>query len=374
MSTRQEPIRVAEIIGRMAGGGVETVVTNYYRFIDKSKVQFDFFYFENSVDEPPADLIAMGARFYCLPSIKHVSAYCKKLRSIIRENGYSIVHAHLNTLSVIPLYCAWKEHVPIRIAHNHSVPAGKELRGVLKKFLRLFSKTFATDYAACSEAAGRWLFGNKTYDAGKVTVFANAIDYDRYKKDSEARGNIRSRYHIAPGTVVMGHVGRFTYAKNHEFLISIFNQYHKNHPESVLLLTGDGERRAEIENMIRSHHLDSCTIMTGEVHDVENYLNAMDVFVMPSRYEGLPTAAIEAQACQLPIVVSDVVPRAAAITNEIQFLPISAPVDQWNRAINISMHREIHFNSNKDNYDIHYACRILEEWYLNRLEEYSDGH
>ena len=175
MSTRQEPIRVAEIIGRMAGGGVETVVTNYYRFIDKSKVQFDFFYFENSVD---------------------VSAYCKKLRSIIRENGYSIVHAHLNTLSVIPLYCAWKEHVPIRIAHNHSVPAGKELRGVLKKFLRLFSKTFATDYAACSEAAGRWLFGNKTYDAGKVTVFANAIDYDRYKKDSVSTG--KTHLHSLP--------------------------------------------------------------------------------------------------------------------------------------------------------------------------------
>ena len=303
MSSDPKPIRVAAIIGRMAGGGVETVVTNYYRFIDKSKVQFDFFYFEDSVDEPPADLIAMGARFYCLPSIKHVSAYCRKLRSILRENRYSIVHAHLNTLSVIPLYCAWKEGVPIRIAHNHSVPSGNELRGVLKKFLRLFSKTFATDYAACSEKAGRWLFGNRTYDQGKVTIFENAIDYDRFSRNENLRNNVRSRLKIDSDTVVIGHVGRFTYAKNHAFLIDVFARYHRIHPDSVLLLVGDGELRDEVEKKTADTGLNNCSILTGEVTDVEAYLNAMDVFVMPSRYEGLGmSASLEVDQHKLQIL------------------------------------------------------------------------
>lgn len=374
MSDIQKPIRVAEIIGRMSGGGVETVVTNYYRYIDKSKVQFDFFYFEDSTDEPEQDLIDMGARFYCLPSIKRTGAYVKKLRTILRENHYSIVHAHLNTLNLIPLYCAWKENVPIRIAHNHSVPAGMEPRNVLKHFLRMFSKTFATDYAACSEKAGRWLFGNKAFDQGKVMIFANAIDFDRFHKDSKVRKDMRARYHIGPKTIVVGHVGRFTYAKNHDFLIDLFEQFHKETPDSILLLAGDGELRTQIENRIRSHNLSSCTILTGEVQNVEDYLNVMDIFVMPSRYEGLGMAAVEAQACLVPVIVSDAVPKAAAITDEMVFLPLSDSISHWILAMNASIQEEIHFNARKEIYDIHSACRIMETWYLHRLEVDCDGH
>lgn len=374
MSDIQKPIRVAEIIGRMSGGGVETVVTNYYRYIDKSKVQFDFFYFEDSTDEPEQDLIDMGARFYCLPSIKCTGAYVKKLRTILRENHYSIVHAHLNTLSLIPLYCAWKENVPIRIAHNHSVPAGMEPRNVLKHFLRMFSKTFATDYAACSEKAGRWLFGNKAFDQGKVMIFANAIDFDRFHKDSKVRKDMRARYHIGPKTIVVGHVGRFTHAKNHDFLIDLFEQFHKETPDSILLLAGDGELRTQIENRIRSHNLSSCTILTGEVQNVEDYLNIMDIFVMPSRYEGLGMAAVEAQACLVPVIVSDAVPKAAAITDEMVFLPLSDSINHWMLAMNASIQEEIHFNARKEIYDIHSACRIMETWYLHRLEVDCDGN
>lgn len=374
MSDIQKPIRVAEIIGRMSGGGVETVVTNYYRYIDKSKVQFDFFYFEDSTDEPEQDLIDMGARFYCLPSIKRTGAYVKKLRTILRENHYSIVHAHLNTLSLIPLYCAWKENVPIRIAHNHSVPAGMEPRNVLKHFLRMFSKTFATDYAACSEKAGRWLFGNKAFDQGKVMIFANAIDFDRFHKDPKVRKDMRIRYHIGPKTIVVGHVGRFTYAKNHEFLIDLFEQFHKETPDSILLLAGDGELRTQIENRIRSHNLSSCTILTGEVQNVEDYLNIMDIFVMPSRYEGLGMAAVEAQACLVPVIVSDAVPKSAAITDEMVFLPLSDSISHWILAMNTSIQEEIHFNARKEIYDIHSACRIMETWYLHRLEVDCDEH
>ena len=164
-----EPIRVAQIMGKLWAGGVEMVVFNYYRAIDKSKIQFDFYYDADSTVEPPEDLIAMGARFIRIPPYQHLPEYLKVLKKHFKDNNYAIVHSHINTLSVFPLYMAWKCNIPIRIAHNHSVPGGENIKRTgLKYILRVFSRVFPTDYVACSEKAGRWLFGNKNFDKGRV--------------------------------------------------------------------------------------------------------------------------------------------------------------------------------------------------------------
>ncbi len=164
-----KPVRIAQIMGKLWAGGVEMVVFNYYREIDKSKIQFDFFYDEDSTVEPSQELISMGARFYKLPPYQRLSEYLKVLRKYLKENKYIIIHSHINTLSIFPLFVAWLENIPIRIAHNHSVPGGNEFtRNIIKKMLKFFSKVFSTDYFACSEKAGRWMFGNKTFEEGNA--------------------------------------------------------------------------------------------------------------------------------------------------------------------------------------------------------------
>lgn len=221
MKQKDEPIRVAQIMGKLWAGGVEMVVFNYYRAIDKSKIQFDFYYDADSTVEPPQDLIDTGARFYKIPPYQKLPQYIRELKKHLKENQYLIVHSHLNTLSVFPLFVAWMCRVPVRVAHNHSVPSGKELkRDALKYFLRIFGRVFPTDYFACSEKAGRWMFGNRNYDAGKVVVIKNATDFERFRADEETIEKLKKQLGLNDKFVI-GHIGRFTFAKNHEFLLDV---------------------------------------------------------------------------------------------------------------------------------------------------------
>lgn len=224
MKQKDEPIRVAQIMGKLWAGGVEMVVFNYYRAIDKSKIQFDFYYDADSTVEPPQDLIDMGARFYKIPPYQKLPQYIRELKKHLKENQYLIVHSHLNTLSVFPLFVAWMCRVPVRVAHNHSVPSGKELkRDALKYFLRIFGRVFPTDYFACSEKAGRWMFGNRNYDAGKVVVIKNATDFERFRVGEEIIEKLKKQLGLNDKFVI-GHIGRFTFAKNHEFLLDVFKK------------------------------------------------------------------------------------------------------------------------------------------------------
>lgn len=217
----QEPIKVAQIMGKLWAGGVEMVVFNYYRAIDKSKIQFDFYYDADSTVEPPQELINMGARFIKIPPYQQLPSYLKTLKKYFRENNYQIVHSHINTLSIFPLYMAWRCRVPVRIAHNHSVPGGNEFkRNALKYFLRFFSKMFSTDYFACSEKAGRWMFGEKDFNDGKVFVVKNAIDFNRFRPSFDAINEKRKNLGLV-GKYVIGCIGRFTFAKIISFLLKL---------------------------------------------------------------------------------------------------------------------------------------------------------
>lgn len=363
-----KPIRVAQIIGKMWAGGVEAVVFNYYRNIDHSKVQFDFFYDADSTVDPPQDLIDMGTRFYKLSPYQQLPQYIKKLRRLLRENQYKIVHSHLNTLSVFPLYAAWREKVPVRIAHNHSVPGGNEFkRNTAKNVLRRMSKIFPTDYFACSEKAGRWLFGDKTFGAGKVTVIKNAIDYDRFHPDKEVRTKLRNKYSIGD-KIVVGHVGRFTFAKNHDLLISVFAKYHQYNPKSVLMLVGDGELRNQIEGKIKALGIENDCILVGKTNRTECYYQTMDVVVMPSFFEGLGIAAVEAQACKVPIVLSDAIPEEAIISDGTRYVSIGAAENSWVEAIFKCQNAKVEYNDNYINYDIKVAGKVLTEWYRKKIK------
>ena len=226
----------------------------------------------------------------------------------------------MNAVSVLTLKAAKKAGIKVRIAHSHSTSNYREfMKTIIKNILRPFSKVYATDYFACSEKAGRWLFGNKTFNEGKVTIIPNAIDIEKFKFDEIKRKEIRKNYNINDNDFVIGHVGRFVKQKNHKFLIKLFYEVKKERPYSKLLLIGDGPLRSKIETMVNKLNLQDSVIFCGVQEHTEWYYNAMDCFVLPSLYEGLPVVGVEAQANGLPCFFSKNMTREVMILQNAQF-------------------------------------------------------
>ena len=325
-----KPIRIAHIIGKWVGGGVEAVVMNYYRHIDRTKIQFDFICDNDSTNIPYDEIKSLGGKVILIPPYQKVVKYHKELKKILKEGNYHIVHSHINTLSVFSLYAAKCAGVPVRIAHSHSTTNKKEWKkNLLKQVLRPFSKLFATNYMACSELAGRWLFGDKVYNQGKVYVLNNAIDLDKFAYNEEIRKNKRKEFDIKDDTLVIGHIGRFVEQKNHRFLIDIFNEIHKNNSNSVLLLVGQGPLEDEIKEKVKTLGLTDSVIFAGQRTDANELYSAMDVFVLPSLYEGLGMVAIEAQVAGLPCILSTEVPKEAIISIQTKSVDLNEPVSKW---------------------------------------------
>lgn len=279
MKKKEEPIRIAQIVGKWLGGGVEAVVMNYYRHLDHDKIQFDFICDDDSTNIPYDEIEKLGGKVILIPPYQKVFKYQKELRRVLRDGKYKIVHSHINTLSVFPLYAAKKVGVPVRIAHSHSTTNKKEWKkNLLKQVLRPFSKKYATNYMCCSELAGRWLFGDKTYDEGKVYLLNNAIDLDKFKYDKKIKDKKRKELGIKEDTIVIGHIGRFVAQKNHTFLIDIFNQFHKKEKNSILLLAGQGPLQEEIKNKVRELGLNDSVRFLGQRNDANELYQVFDVF------------------------------------------------------------------------------------------------
>lgn len=319
---QKKPIIVAQIMGKWVGGGVESVIMNYYRHLDHSKIQFDFICDEDSTRIPYDEIKKLGGRVFLVPRYQNLPKYLKALEKLFKENQYRIVHSNINTLSVFPLYAAKKACVPIRISHSHSTSNPKEWkRNLIKNILRPFSKRYATDYFACSELAGRYLFGNKTFNRGEVKIIHNAIDIDKFKFDEVARKKLRKELGIKDSTIVIGHVGRFVQQKNHTFLVDVFNEYHKKNPDSKLLLVGSGPLEDEIKKKVERLGFKDSVLFLGQRDDINKLYSVMDVFCLPSLYEGLPVVGVESQAAGLPIIFSNGVSHEAIISKNAKIVP-----------------------------------------------------
>lgn len=330
-----QPIRIAQVIGKWVGGGVEAVVMNYYRHIDRNKIQFDFICDNDSTNIPYEEIEKLGGKVILVPPYQKIIAYHKEVKRIFKENNYKIVHSHINTLSVFPLYTAKCAGVPVRIAHSHSTTNKKEWKkNLLKQVLRPFSKVFATHYFACSELAGRWLFGNKEYDKGNVFLLNNAIDVDKFKYDEKARKEIRKELKIKEDTVVIGHIGRFVAQKNHTFLIDIFNEYHKLNSNSLLLLVGQGPLEEEIKEKVKELGLEESVKFLGQRNDANRLYQAFDLFLLPSLYEGLPVVGVEAQASGLLCILSESMTRETKVLNSTKFISLEKSDKEWAKIIN----------------------------------------
>jgi len=320
---QKKPIIVAQVMGKWLGNGVESVIMNYYRHLDHSKVQFDFICDEDSTRIPYDEIKKLGGRVFLVPKYQNLPKYLKALEKLFKDNKYRIVHSNISTLSVFPLYAAKKAGVPFRISHSHSTSNPKEWkRNLIKNILRPFSKRYATDYFACSELAGRYLFGNKSFDQGKVKIIHNAIDIDKFKFDEVARKKLRKEFGIKDSTIVVGHVGRFVQQKNHTFLVDVFKGYHKKNPDSKLLLVGSGPLEDEIKKKVERLDLKDSVLFLGQRDDINKLYSVMDVFCLPSLYEGLPVVGVEAQAAGLPTIFSNRISKEVIVSSYAKIVSI----------------------------------------------------
>ncbi len=371
MEYELEPIRIAQIIGKWVGGGVESVVMNYYRHIDKNKVQFDFICDSDSTEIPYEEIESMGGNVILIPPYQRVIKYHKELKRVLKEGKYKIVHSHINTLSVFSLFAAKCAGVPVRIAHSHSTTNQKEKsKNLIKQVLRPFSKLFATDYMCCSELAGRWLFGDREYDKGKVYLLNNAIDIEKFKYNEQMRKRKREELGIRDSTLVLGHVGRFVDQKNHMFLIDIFSQVHKKNEDAILLLIGQGPLQNQIKDKVKSLKLEESVKFLGQRNDVDELYQTFDIFLLPSLYEGLGMVLIEAQCAGCYCIASTEVPKIAKVTNNLDFIKLEDASELWGinavKGLNKVNRKECIKSIKEFGYDIKEENKKLENYYLYR--------
>lgn len=372
-----EPIRVLQVIGIVAGGGVESVIMNYYDHIDHTKVQFDFIVHNDNKIDITDKVEKMGGRVYKVtPYYKNPIAFMWDIYKVIIKGHYQIVHSNMNTLSAFPLFAAWLAGVPVRILHNHSTSSpGETKRNMMKFILRPFAKLFANRYFACSYLAGEWMYGKKMMDSGKVIIINNAIDLKKYAFDPEKRKALRKELGLK-NEFVVGHVGRFMFQKNHDFLIDVFAEVLKKCPQAMLLLIGDGPLKSKIENKVKLLGIESHVKFLGLRKDVQNLYNVMDLFVLPSHYEGLPVVGVEAQVNGLPLLVSDCVTQEMQKTSIVTYESLSNGSKVWSEQVltlqqkyaNGKLHENTYEEMQRAGFDIIKEAKKLEEIELQEME------
>ena len=369
---RKKPIRVLQIIGDVVGGGVEQVILNYYRHIDRNEVQFDFILHNGALKSYVDNIESLGGKVYKITPYKSNPVKTVLEMYKIMKGNYQIVHSNMNALSVFPLFAAYLAGVPVRILHNHSTDTKAEpLRTFVKHLLRPFARLFANEYWACSKLAGEWMYGKQAVADGKVTIINNAIDLKQFAFDEAKRNKLRKELGLQD-CFVIGHVGRFMKQKNHDFLVDIFAEIVKEQDDVKLLLIGDGPLREQIENKVKTLGLDEKVIFTGVRSDVADLYNAMDVFVLPSFYEGLPVVGVEVQANGLPFLCSSNVTREILISDRIELLKLEDGVKAWAEKILAFVNKKRIMASkdiSKSGFDIEVEAKKLGERYRKLAEK-----
>ncbi|MCL2700341.1 MAG: glycosyltransferase family 1 protein [Phycisphaerae bacterium] len=310
--------RVLHMVGSLGWHGVEAVVMNYYRHIDRTKIQFDFISCSPKPQRFDDEIERLGGKIYRLPGrSRRPLRYYAQLKSLLKAHPeYRVFHAHGNSASmVMDLHAAKAAKVPVRIGHSHNTSCFVKWQHYLFK---PFLNGACTHRFACSAEAGRWLFGKRD----DVTVLKNAINLHTFRCDVASRNDIRGSLSITDDTRVLGHVGGLSSNKNHTFLLDIFKEFLRDDARAVLLLVGGGPLKDELTDKARRLGIADSVIFYGKTDTPEKLFSAFDAFVLPSLYEGLGMVVVEAAASGLPCLVSDVVPQEVNVADTIRFLPL----------------------------------------------------
>lgn len=306
-------------------GGKEAYIINIFRAFNKNRYAFTFVAYDEKIAYQE-ELEVSGAEIINIPSRKNgVLKYRRALREEFQRKKYDVVWANKTTLSSCEIFdIAKKSGVPLRIVHSHSsANMGGKFTFVMHCINKLFIRRWANEFFACSDTSAKWFFGNRPCQQIK-----NGIDVGKFRFNPRVREQIRSELGIH-NEIIVGHIGRFGIEKNHKKLIRIFDEIHKQNKNTMLVLCGDGEERQNIETQINTLNLQDSVLLLGVVNNVNEILQAIDVIVMPSLFEGMPFALLEAQASGLRCFVSDTVSQESNILERNVFLSLNECDSEW---------------------------------------------
>lgn len=359
-------IRVLQVIRSMNIGGAETFIMNVYRNIDRNNIQFDFLVSaEGKYDD---EIKKLGGKIYKIPYITEVGQfkYVKELKKFFKEHQeYTIIHSHIDQVSGIILETARKCNIQTRISHSHSTSNNNNFIGkVYKKYLQSKINKNATIKLACGKDAAKWLYKNEASNA--ITV-NNGIDIEKFKYNEVHRAEIRENLGISENEKVIGHIGSFLKVKNHDFIIDIFDEFIKKHPQTTLVLVGDGILKKEIEDKVKKLEIGNKVKFLGIRNDVYKIYSAFDMLLFPSFFEGLSTVMIEAQYNGLKILTSTSIDKNTNISSNITFEDLNANIESWIKDIEkIDFQRdfEVEKHIKNDEYNIKNVAKLMQNIYL----------
>ena len=370
-------IRVLHSVSNMDRAGIETMLMNYYRSIDREKIQFDFLCNKKKIGAYDEEIKKLGGNVYYSPGFNPIKIfeYIKLLKKIKEDNpDIKIIHAHNAALSAYTLYCAKKAGFDIRIVHSHStkIPSTKkikifDLKWIYKKILKKFVTRNSTYNIACGTDAGIFLFKNKKFE-----IINNSIIVHNFKFNDSIRCKIRNKYAISNNEIVIGHIGRFNIVKNHTFIIDLFNELYKYDKKNYkLMLIGDGELKKSIINKVEKLNLVDNVFFVDSCPNANEYYNAMDIFVLPSKFEGIPVVGIEAQISGLKCIFSNKISQESKISECVKFLPIdnNNSIDNWKKEIiNLknSDRKKVDYSLFQD-YNVEQSVNKLEKIYNEQI-------
>lgn len=359
-------IRVLQVIGSLNSGGSQSLMMNIYKHIDRTKIQFDFV-----IDRPNETFYAneiekLGGKIYILPQYKlynHFS-YKKEWNKFFKEHPeYKIVHGHVRSTASIYLKIA-KKYGLKTIAHSHSTSSGKGIKAIVKNILQKKIRKVADYFMGCSKEANIWLFGKKIANSNNCVILKNGIDIEKFKYNPKIREEMRKKLKINDNDILIGHIARFVKSKNHFFTLEVFKKIYNLNSNYKLLLIGDGELKERIIEKYRNNEFIQNVIIIDVVPNVNEYMQATDIVILPSLYEGLGIVLVEAQVSGNKCLASNSVPKEAKITDNIKFLELNN--DIWvNEVLKIGNDYDRQCEILDKSYDIKHSTRILTELYLS---------
>ena len=365
-------IRVAIIAGVLHSGGKRNLIMEYYRHIDKTKVQYDFICDSDSNGIPKEEIEKLGGKVYLVPPYKHIFSHLKATYKILKDNHYQVMHAFDNTLNVFPLFVGKLAGVKVRISESISKGDKNEAKTKIKLVLRRFSHWFATDFMANSIDCGVWQFGKKTYDEGKISIFKTVINADANAFDKVLRDETRKKFGWED-KVIYGFIGRYVEQKNPLFLIDIFNSIAKKQPNAKLVMIGFGELETAMHEKIKEYGLQDRVEDLGRRDDIKQFYNAFDAFLLPSLYEGMPVVGIEAQCAGLPIFFSKNITEETTASELAHYIGLNESPEVWADTIinvvnaNLGKRRSYAEEVKKNGFDSHSEAMRMMKFYLDKL-------
>lgn len=367
-------IKVLHCVSNMDRAGIETMLMNYYRNINKDEIQFYFLCNKKKPGAYDEEIKRLGGKIFHSPGLNTLKAieYHKVVKNIIKENNIDIVHVHNGAFGLQALIAAKAAGVNVRISHAHGTKIDRNFKLPLKLIYKTQLKKYANQYWGCGIEAIEYYYGKKNVENNNYYLLTNAIDENKFKYNEKIREKIRKELKIEKDEYLVGHIGRFMSQKNHTFLIDIFKELVQKNNKFKLVLVGDGELQEEIKNKVNELNINNNIIFTGNIPNTNEFYQAMDLFILPSLFEGLPVVGIEAQASGLNCLFSNTISKEVDITGNVEYLSLNDSAITWANKIKELSNKDRNKITNEirqNNYSIESEAKKLENKYRELLNK-----